>query len=627
MSHSVRSDSAASYRWGIALQDHLPSGTGSDPQPDATTEGQGYEADRDRGLFAALIGVVALPFVVAAIVVLTRDWTPAGDQSVQILRLEQVGTRRTPLLGAWSRWGWNHPGPWPAYLLAPFTWVFGAVGALVGTLTLNASSLVLAVIAGRRRGGLPAAAFVALAGLLMGFAQGPTFLMDLWNPFVGLFPLYALVVVAWSIAERDWRLLPFMVALASFCLQAHIGYLPVVAAVCGTGLLLAVPPRHAALDADTPPDGSRPAWKGPLLASAGVVVVAWLPTLIEQVRSGTGNLTLLARYSVDAPEPPVGWRTAWRAFSTELGLPGAWVTGAPFDIFVPHPSPVGALVVIATVAVLGALAHRAGARSAGRLAVLGVTAALAAFVATSRITGFPFDYLLVWWWAVGAAIWLSIGWSAWSLLVRAAPRVAGWTTVVVLVATAAVAVGLTVRSVGTELPVSRESAAVRSLIDQIEPALIEDDSYIVEWRDSSGFGYVGMGVYVDLARRGQDVIVPIGAGEAFDDDEQGDDADHRLVVSTLDDFRDVPPPLDSMLIARHDPLTSAERAEADALWSSIVEQAGPIAESKSMVASTRSTDALIDAGVDQEALERFRELRGRGRAFVAYLLPGPANDV
>jgi hypothetical protein len=567
---------------------------------------------------------VALPFVVSAVIVATGTWTPAGDQALQVLRIEQVGTTRTPLLGVWSRWGWNHPGPWPYYVLAPFTQVFGAVGALIGTLVTNLVSLVLAIVVARRRGGLVAAGLVALLGLLVGFAQGPTLLMDPWNPFVGLFPLYCLVVVAWAASERDWVVLPLMAALGSFCVQAHIGYLPVVIALCGIGLLSAIPRRPDA-PATTDHGGGAPeprSWRRPAAWSALVLVFAWMPPLVEELRRSPGNISKLARYAVDSPEEPAGWELAWKIMATELGPPGAWITGREFVLFSPEESARGAVIIVLTSAVLGVLAYRAGARSAARLSVIAVTAIAASFVATSRITGYPFDYLLTFWWVAGASIWMSILWSTWSLLGSRVVALTEPMSKALVAATMIVAVALTVRSVGAELPVAEYSPAVRSLVEDTAPQLDDDDTYLVEWRMSRAFGYVGIGVFVDLARQGYDVVVPTVEGIKFEPREKRDEADHRLVITTPEDDIDHPPPPGSVPIARYDPLDDDERAEANSLWFEIVRQVRGVASGPNMVDSPLGRAELLDAGADPELLRRFVELWDVGPAFTLYLAPG-----
>jgi hypothetical protein len=629
MEHCGRRLGADAYREGIepvTIGHRRPDGGQSEADRTACTG----PSPSSRAAFAVLLGAVSLPFVVSAIALATRTWTPAGDQALQILRIEQVGTSRTPLLGPWSRWGWNHPGPWPYYVLAPFTQAFGAVGALIGTLVVNSTSLVLAVVVARRRGGLVAAGLVALLGMLLGFARGPTVLMDLWNPFVGIFPLFALVVMSWSIGERDWVVLPFAAALASFCVQAHIGFLPVVIALCGTGLLTAIPTRseHPAPSPD--PAGvlpDRPSWRRPVAWSALVLAVAWVGPLIEELRPGQGNVSKLVRYSLGSSEDPVGWSTAWSVVATELGIPGAWVTGREFDVFAPPDSPVGAVVVVLVTAALGVLSLRTGAWSATRLSLIALTAVAASFVATSRITGLPYDYLLTWWWAVGAALWLSMLWSTWSIVRTRAPALVEPTTWLVAAATVVVALALSVRTIGAELPVAREAAAVSALVEAAAPRLDPADTHLVEWRPTRGFGYVGVGVFVDLARRGFDVVVPTVESIAFEPQEKRDDADHRLVITTPEDDVDIPPPPGSVPIARHDPLDDDERVEFDALLSEIARQADDVPTDSSTFDSPYGRLLLLDAGVDPTLLDRFTELWDRGPSFTLYLAPGPPDDV
>src|SRR4029079_9742726 len=73
-------------------------------------------------LTAALVSV---PFVVAIVSVIGQHWFPSFDQALSMLRIRAVGTKNTPLLGAWSRWGWSHPGPALFWVLAPFNRLFG----------------------------------------------------------------------------------------------------------------------------------------------------------------------------------------------------------------------------------------------------------------------------------------------------------------------------------------------------------------------------------------------------------------------------------------------------------------------------------------------------------------------
>src|SRR5690242_12647411 len=71
------------------------------------------------GLAAVLLGIVVVaPVVWAGINGLARTWYPAGDWAMIELRTLDVGTGHTPLVGPYSRYSWNHPGPLLFWLLA-----------------------------------------------------------------------------------------------------------------------------------------------------------------------------------------------------------------------------------------------------------------------------------------------------------------------------------------------------------------------------------------------------------------------------------------------------------------------------------------------------------------------------
>lgn len=69
-------------------------------------------------MLAAVIAVVLLPLAVFAVRVLANGWPNAGgDRALIELRTRDVGVH-TPLLGSYSRYGFNHPGPLWFYVLA-----------------------------------------------------------------------------------------------------------------------------------------------------------------------------------------------------------------------------------------------------------------------------------------------------------------------------------------------------------------------------------------------------------------------------------------------------------------------------------------------------------------------------
>ena len=128
----------------------------------------------------------------------------------------------TPLLGAWSRWHWNHPGPLLFWIAAPLYHLIGNVGVLLTCTLLAAASSAGVVLVALRRGGHTLGALSALLVVVLTGAFGLGTLADPWNPFVALIPfllflflfryvlfpqqLILLLVVAFLLYHRHQRL-------------------------------------------------------------------------------------------------------------------------------------------------------------------------------------------------------------------------------------------------------------------------------------------------------------------------------------------------------------------------------------------------------------------------------------
>src|SRR4029077_515956 len=86
-------------------------------------------------------------------------WPVADGALIEIYTIHAA--RGEQLLGAYSQYGWYHPGPLLFYLLAPFYIISGRTlyGLDLGALVINLTSLlIIASILGRRRGVSPATA-------------------------------------------------------------------------------------------------------------------------------------------------------------------------------------------------------------------------------------------------------------------------------------------------------------------------------------------------------------------------------------------------------------------------------------------------------------------------------------
>ncbi|MGH9272622.1 MAG: hypothetical protein ACRDZ2_15285, partial [Ilumatobacteraceae bacterium] len=233
------------------------------------------------------VAAVSLPIVVSLVAIATRDYHPSGDVALELLRVGEVGGARTPLTGAWSRWGWDHPGPLLFWILAPFTWAFAAHGALIGALAVNSVALVAAVFVARRRGDWALVGLVALVALVLCTALGPALLSDPWNPQVPVLVFLLFLLLAWSVGEGDLRMAPLLVATGTFVVQAHVGYALLAG---GIGALAAMMAWHSRR---RDPAGPSSGGGFSLLLAAGVGAVLWTPPLLQQLFDDDGNLAAL----------------------------------------------------------------------------------------------------------------------------------------------------------------------------------------------------------------------------------------------------------------------------------------------------------------------------------------------
>ena len=151
-----------------------------------------------------LIAIALWPALAAARASLRLPWNPSGDWALLAMRVEDVG-HVTPLLGPYSRFGWNHPGPLMFWVLAvPYHLAGGAAEALLAsTAWVNALALGGSVGVAWRRGRLPLAASTTVALMILTRAIGPEQLRDPWNPYITMLPLALFVFLVWSGVEGD----------------------------------------------------------------------------------------------------------------------------------------------------------------------------------------------------------------------------------------------------------------------------------------------------------------------------------------------------------------------------------------------------------------------------------------
>ncbi|HEX6236307.1 MAG TPA: hypothetical protein VFZ68_03885 [Acidimicrobiales bacterium] len=422
---------------------------------------------------------------------------PASDQALEVLRISEVGTRHTPLVGAYSRMGWHHPGPLLFWVSAPLYRLAGPEGVLASVGLVTAAAAALAVVAARRIGGPPLMWLVAVAAVVVQLSMGDH-VVDPWNPYVPILPLLAYLLCAWRAAEGDGWLLLAAVATGSYCIQAHVGYAPVV--VAGGAFALA----RAAVRWRRGAPVTSYRW---LPAAGAVALVLWSGPLVEAWGDDESNLVHIWEDGRSPAEPTIGWEEALRLAGPQFGVPAPWM-GAPeigADGLVRRGSPLPLAVAVAAGILLAAAARRWGdARTASFIAyALGVTGV--AVIGLSRITGLPTGYLTRPCWSVAALlstslIWGVVGFVRSHTTSRNVARTAAVGTAILSLTAAAVVVSL-------EVPQARNSRIVAALTEQIRDELdpsVEHTAVILGGRD---YGSVGTGVIVDLQRRGWSVFV------------------------------------------------------------------------------------------------------------------------
>ena len=309
------------------------------------------------------------------------------------------------LLGPYSRYKWNHPGPALFYWFAPFYRLSGeapeslGVGAAVcNTLAVTAAIVVSGVASGKRAAWLIGAGSVAMV-----WVWGYSWIDRIWNPFVILTVIVATgFVLAGVLSGRRW-LTPLLVALATFTVQSHVGTAPTIALFgCAAAVGIA---RMAWKD--------RRAWLAPLAASIGVAMLGWSLPIYEQVTGHPGNLGELIQFlRASHGRHGVGEvldKVAVQFTLTKVGLISN-VVSAKRQL--PSATAPRMAVLVVLLACVGAgiyLNRRAGRRFEQHLCEVALLAALGVFVACLRVVGELEGYLTMPATAVGALLWSAAG--------------------------------------------------------------------------------------------------------------------------------------------------------------------------------------------------------------------------
>ena len=135
--------------------------------------------------------VIAVPLIVGLVVMRTPRWYPVLDWAWIELRVRDVGTHHSPLVGLPGRLSalgvtGSHPGPISFYALAPIYRLLGSSSwaLLASTAALNLAAAATAVWIAVRRGWWSLARVSPHLGVLVHACTGVDRLAVPWNPWL-----------------------------------------------------------------------------------------------------------------------------------------------------------------------------------------------------------------------------------------------------------------------------------------------------------------------------------------------------------------------------------------------------------------------------------------------------------
>jgi len=373
-----------------------------------------------------VVGVSAF-VVIAAVLQSTADtYYPLSDRAVIEIDTLHV-LRHGWLLGPYSQYPWNHPGPAYFYLLAPLYAASGlkSIALSVTALALNIGcyAFVCWVVLTK----LPRQVRLPIL-LILGWCvlRIHPILTDTWNPHVLFMPLIAALVVGAAAASgTHWLFLPFC-ALISFAAQTHVGLIPIGVAQLVTVFLLAALCARPAAE-------TLVRW---INRSAWLLLVMWLPPIADQMAAPHGNLSKLFDFFTTNKDDKLGWKNA-------IGLWGDLVNGIfRYDWKIPagwgvtphmHYGAVATAVALVLVVALAAGVYwRRGESALAALCILSVVGSLIALWSLTQIRGMVFDHAIFWIIGVGAVTWsVAVGFIAeqmipWTRLLARAAFIPAW---------------------------------------------------------------------------------------------------------------------------------------------------------------------------------------------------------
>lgn len=337
-----------------------------------------------------------------------------GDQALIASRTAAAGDLHQSL-GAYSRYGWSHPGPaWFGLLALPFR-AFGSgdAGLVVASVLVHALMAVLLVAATADRTRPSRAPLVALAVLAYLWRMPASSFVDIWNPYAQLLPTALFVVLAARACAGSVPAGVGALVVGGYLVQCHVGaavlVLGVGAAVAAVLLArLALRRRQRRREPLAPRDhllrvgGARGALLTALATAA--LVGMWWPVLLQQRTApvGQGNLANLVHFfrTGGSGQQPAGHslHEAVVTVGTLLAVPLRQVGFGPFEMDLSAAAEPERLLadygLACLLLVLAGGLLRTGL--AGWVGLVSAAAAAAALVSVMGIVGPVLWFVVIW---------------------------------------------------------------------------------------------------------------------------------------------------------------------------------------------------------------------------------------
>jgi hypothetical protein len=543
-------------------------------------------------LGVGLATVLAMPLIVALAALRTPRWYPILDLAQIELRLRDIGSRHTPLVGVAGRIfddsgrQGSHPGPlglyaiWPAYRLLGRT----AWGMLVGAVTVHVVAIATLLWLAVRRGAQPLVLGMGTAAALLVLGYGGDAVTSPWNPYLVAFWWVVFLIAVWSVLCRDFPVLPVAVVAGSFCVQNHAEYTALVVVLLALAGSWSV--REVVRERKREVHGARTArW----LAVASIVgIVVWLPPLVEELRHDPGNFSILLDHFGSPPEKTIGLLRGTRLLLAHMNpwrLVTSAVAGEFSGNFIERGTPVPGALLLAVWAASVVVASRRRMRDLLLLdLVLGVVVVVGV-LSLARVFGPVWFWIGLWGFGTSALMLLA---TAWAVLPAVAGRLPDWrfgharwgpaaAAAILAAATGAAAL----QAAGTEGHAPALSRVLSALVprttDALEAGALPGGGrrgrYLVTSDDPVNIGFHAFGIVNELDREG----FRVGMEPSY----RTSITPHRVVRrdratavvvlvagAAIDEWRHRP---EAVEVAVVDDRTPAERAEYRRLHDGVVE--------------------------------------------------------